>query len=386
MNRLGKALVFAAAGFLSIQAHAQTQPEPPPVNPASHVLLDGSSVPFSSLASQGALDEFRASAHGSHNAAMDFSDIQAWRNRVNKAQEPVAKSLEAQFPVDIRSYDIDGVPVSEVTPRIPGFKADAVLIELHGGGFAVGEKWRGLIESIPIAYLGRFKVLSVNYRMAPEARFPAGSEDAEKVYTSLLKQYAPSKIGVYGCSAGGIIGAEMVASLIKKQMPVPGAIGMFCSGALGSAEGDSLFVGALMDGNVPPKGIVRAEAFTPYFKGARFEDPLVSPVLYPDLLAKFPPALFITGTRDPAMSDASFTNNQMALAGVETEFHAWDGMRHSFFNSSEKFREIQEARRVIVGFFAHHLLGVPRTQAYAARENDNHALSLAAELAATESR
>ncbi|GBQ94888.1 alpha/beta hydrolase [Acetobacter nitrogenifigens DSM 23921 = NBRC 105050] len=386
MKRLGKAFVSMTAGLLSMQAYAQTTPEPPPVNPAGHVLLDGSSVPFSSLASQGALDEFRASPHGSHNSSMDFSDIQGWRNRVNKAQEPVVKSLEAQFPVDIRSYDVDGVPVSEVTPRIPGFKAEAVLIELHGGGFAVGEKWRGLIESIPIAYLGHFKVITVNYRMAPEARFPAGSEDAEKVYTYLLNRYSPSRIGIYGCSAGGIIGAEMVAALIKKQMPVPGAMGMFCSGALGSAEGDSLFVGALMDGNAPPKSIVRVEAFTPYFKGARFDDPLVSPVLYPDLLAKFPPALFITGTRDPAMSDASFTNNQMALAGVETEFHAWDGMRHSFFNSSDKFREIREARRIIVGFFAHHLLGVPRAQAYAPRENGDNAPSLAAELAATESR
>lgn len=386
MNILGKALVSMAAGLLSMQAYAQTQPEPPPVNPAGHVLMDGSSVPFSSLASQGALDEFRASPHGSHNSAMNFSDIQGWRNRVNKMQKPVVKSLEAQFPVDIHSYDIDGVPVREVTPRIPGFKAEAVLIELHGGGFAVGEKWRGLIESIPIAYLGRFKVVSVNYRMAPEARFPAGSEDAEKVYTYLLNRYAPSRIGVYGCSAGGIIGAEMVAALIKKQMPVPGAMGMFCSGALGSAEGDSLFVGALMDGNVPPKNIVRAEAFTPYFKGAQFDDPLVSPVLYPSLLAKFPPALFITGTRDPAMSDASFTNNQMALAGVETEFHAWDGMRHSFFNSSDKFREIREARRIIVGFFAHHLRGIPRAQAYAPQENDDKTPSLAAELTATESR
>jgi acetyl esterase/lipase len=70
---------------------------------------------------------------------------------------------------------------------------------LHGGAFLWGAHSGGLVESIPVASVGKMKVISVDYRQGPEAAFPAASEDVAVVYTALLKHYKPRNIGIYGC-------------------------------------------------------------------------------------------------------------------------------------------------------------------------------------------
>lgn len=113
-----------------------------------------------------------------------------------------------------------------------------VLINLHGGGFA--GCWPGCaeLESRPIAFLGQVRVVSVDYRQAPDNKFPAASEDVANVYRALLKTYKPNEIGIYGCSAGGMLTAESVAWFQQHALPTPGAIGIFCAGA-GEFGGDA---------------------------------------------------------------------------------------------------------------------------------------------------
>jgi acetyl esterase/lipase len=92
----------------------------------------------------------------------------------------------------------------------------------------------------------------------------------------------------------------------------------------------------------------------PYFHGANPRDPLVQPGLSPQLLAKFPPTLLITGTRDMAMSSVLASQQLLDKAGASTELHVWEGMWHSFFSDPE-LPESQDAYRVIVRFFLTHL-------------------------------
>ena len=78
-----------------------------------------------------------------------------------------------------------------------------MLINLHGGAFNVCWDSCSLIESLPIASLGGYKVVSVDHLMAPEFKHPAGVEDIASVYRALLKSYKSRHIGIFGCSAGG---------------------------------------------------------------------------------------------------------------------------------------------------------------------------------------
>jgi acetyl esterase/lipase len=77
------------------------------------------------------------------------------------------------------------------------------------------------------------------------------------------------------------------------------------------------------------------------------------PAASEDLLAKFPPVLFVTATRDMAMSTAIYSHNQLAKAGVESELRVWDGLWHAFI--VDDLPEAREASNVIVHFFDKHL-------------------------------
>src|SRR3981081_3512398 len=112
-----------------------------------------------------------------------------------------------------------------------------VLINLHGGAFLWGAHSGALVESIPVASLGKLKVISVDYRQGPEATFPAASEDVAAVYTALLKRHKPQNIGIYGCSAGGILTAQSVAWIAAHGLPKPGAVGTVLA-QLGETWGD----------------------------------------------------------------------------------------------------------------------------------------------------
>src|SRR3546814_15853553 len=87
--------------------------------------------------------------------------------------------------------------------------------------------------------IGRIQGISVYYRQGPDFTFPAASEDVAAVYRELIKQYDPRNIGIYGCSAGGLLTAQSVAWLIDKKLPLPGAIAMLCEGGAYWTEGDS---------------------------------------------------------------------------------------------------------------------------------------------------
>jgi len=170
-----------------------------------------------------------------------------------------------------------------------------------------------------------------------------------------LRRYPAKNIGIYGCSAGGLLTAEVVALLQTRGLPAPGAIGIFCASAGGWAGGDSTYFTAGFS-------VVGAKADSPhfavsdaaYFSAADMRDPLVAPITSPRMLAKYPPTLIITGTRDVAMSSAIFTHSQLVKLGVDAELHVWDGLGHGFL-LDPNLPESREAYAVIVSFFDRHL-------------------------------
>jgi len=248
---------------------------------------------------------------------------------------------------------------------VPARNRDRVLINLHGGGFFSGAGNHALIESIPLAGLGKFKVVTVDYREGPEYQFPAASEDTALVYSALLKEYKPPNIGIYGCSAGGILTAMAVAWFQKHQLPAPGAIGIFSAGAFGawygppstpgSWSGDSAYTAPPLTGEKPPPVDPKQAEPTPdymsaYLRNVDLTDPLVSPALSSSVLNRFPRALLITGTRAWDMSAAVQTQRALTNAGVEANLHLWDGMGHCFFLDVD-LPESQEAFAVMTRFF-----------------------------------
>lgn len=258
-----------------------------------------------------------------------------------------------------------GVHAYVYTPKagVPAKNAHRVLINLHGGGFQ--ECWPACaeLEATPIAALSGIKVVSLDYRQSPKYQFPAASEDVATAYKELLKTYKPENIGIYGCSAGGMLTGMSVAWFQKHGLPRPGAVGIFCAGMTMSAGfgGDANYISMPAgEGRMPfvmPKpaaGSAAPKGGLPYFANADLNDPLVSPAVSMDVLAKFPPTLIITGTRGFELSSAVYTHSRLVKAGVEADLHVWEGLFHGFFYNPD-VPESRDAYDVIVRFFDRHL-------------------------------
>jgi acetyl esterase/lipase len=283
------------------------------------------------------------------------------RRQFAEHYRPVLERVKQLYPTQSAAATLGGVRVDVITPAagIAAGNKDRVLINLHGGGFSMGAQTMSALESIPVASLGRIKVVTVDYRQALEYKFPAASEDVATVYRELLKTYRPQSIGIYGCSAGGFLTAEAVAWIQKEHLPAPGAIGIFCASASGWFGGDSRYLALPLIGiKTTSQVATQRHPSVPdraYFSEADLNDPLVVPMNSPSVMARFPPTLLITSTRDNAMSSVVHTHAQLIKLGVEADLHVWEGLPHSFFTFEPDFPESREVWDVVVRFFDTHL-------------------------------
>jgi monoterpene epsilon-lactone hydrolase len=266
---------------------------------------------------------------------------------------PMYQSLRARYPVTVTTQNIGGIP-TEIFEPVQGVSPQnirRVLINLHGGGFRGGARTISHTESIPIASVGRIKVISVDYRMMPEHAFPAASEDVEAVYRELIRRFDPKNIGIYGCSAGGVLTAQSVAWLQSKNLPLPGAVGMFCGAGSYWSDGDSGYYFRLFETNSKSE----EDILYKYFEHVDHNDPLAFPVRSPGVMARFPPSLLLTSTRDLALSSVVYTHTVLIQQNVPAELHVWEGLGHGFFFAQPELPQSRDAYNIILKFFERYL-------------------------------
>jgi epsilon-lactone hydrolase len=270
---------------------------------------------------------------------------------------------KALFPVERTDITIGGVHAYEYLPKegVSAANRNRVLINLHGGGFMGCWPACAELESIPVAAMARIRVVSLDYRQGPKHRFPAASEDVASAYRELLKTYRAQDIGIYGCSAGGMLTGMAVAWFQQHSLPRPGAIGILCAGmtlAPNGFGGDAVYTtAAIGESRAPPPPLrsdAPATAALPYFAGVSTNDPLAAPASSPQVLARFPPTLIVTGTRAFELSSAVHTHALLVKQGVETDLHVWEGMFHGFFYNVD-VPESRDCYEIVVKFFEKHL-------------------------------
>jgi len=290
-------------------------------------------------------------------------DIKGYRARQDEIMNYFLEPIRQRYPVKVEEQAIGGISTQIITPLggVAEKNRNHILINVHGGGFLSGAKTASLVESIPVSSVEKIKVISIDYRMGPEYKFPAASEDVAAVYKEVLKQYRPEQIGLYGCSAGGQLTGMSIAWFQAHNLPNPAAIGILCAGLGDMFAGDAAFiVGPLLGMNMPapppaPKGeAAPARLMSGYLSDANPKDPLVAPINSPELLKKFPPTLFVTSTRAFEFSGAISSDNALTRSGVDAELHVWDSLPHAFWYNSD-LPESREVYQVIANFFDKHL-------------------------------
>jgi acetyl esterase/lipase len=168
------------------------------------------------------------------------------------------------------------------------------------------------------------------------------------VYKELLKTYKPGNIGVYGCSAGAILTGQMTSRLRQLGLPLPGALGIFSGTGDMEQGGDSLAINSLTGfwGEVQPP--TKEPHRNPYYGDRDTKDPVISP-LYADLRG-FPPALFVTSSRDLLFSPTITFHRAFVRAGVDAQLIVFDGLPHTFW-TIVLLPESREAYSLMSDFF-----------------------------------
>ncbi len=217
---------------------------------------------------------------------------EAWRalsQASGKISGQVLAAIQRNLRVTVKSDMIGGVPVFVSTPDdLPAANQDHVLMHLHGGGYVLYPGEVGAGEGMMMAGYGRFRVISVDYRLAPEFPFPAAIDDAISVWKALLTQNDPRKMAIFGTSAGGGLTLATLLRAKADGLPFPAAIAPGSPWTDLTGRGDSLFANAFVDNVlVSMDGWAGATAKI-YAAGQDLRNPLISPI-YGDF-ANFPPA------------------------------------------------------------------------------------------------
>ncbi len=280
-----------------------------------------------------------------------------WRRAADARAAETLRALPAmreRLHVAVKAGTMEGVKVYVVTPAaVPPEHRNKVLVHVHGGCYVLSPGESGTSEAIIMAGLGHFKVISVDYRMPPEAYFPAALDDAMTVYRAVLKGADPKNVAVFGTSAGGALVLEMMLRAKERGDPLPGAIAPGTPMSDVTKTGDTFYTNEMVDSVLVSRDGFCDAAAVVYAHGHDLKDPLLSPV-YGDMRG-FPPAILTTGTRDLLLSNTVRVHRKLREAGVEAELEVFEGQSHAQYQFDDRVPETKEAFGEITSFFDKHL-------------------------------
>jgi monoterpene epsilon-lactone hydrolase len=230
-------------------------------------------------------------------------------------------------PDDVRKVEtaVGGVDAIEVT--IEGIDAAGTILYFHGGVYVIGSANASMPLVADLARRTRAKVVSVNYRLAPENPYPAAVEDAQAVYKGLLSQGDdPSSIAFSGESAGGGLAVAALLALRDAETPMPASAFVMSPWVDLTVSGASIVDKQDVDPLLTGEGL-RWGAGN-YVADASPSDPYVSPI-FADLNG-LPPLLIQVGSHEVLLSDAVRLAARAANGNVAVTLEVVPGVPHVF--------------------------------------------------------
>jgi epsilon-lactone hydrolase len=214
-----------------------------------------------------------------------------------------------------------------------------VILYFHGGAYVLGSLVSSRILASELAFASGMKVLSFEYRLAPEHPYPAALEDALAAFNYLLQSgIRPSQVVFAGESAGGGLCLAAALALKDQGMPLPAAIvtiapwtDLTCSGQsfVYNQENDPLIV---LDS-------VKQSALD-YAGGRDLRLAYISP-LYGNLEG-LPPVMLQVGSGEALLDDALAFAGRLEAAGVPVSLEVYPGMWHVWH-----IFDIKESRKAL---------------------------------------
>lgn len=274
----------------------------------------------------------------------DFSKAD-WTDTVARLRASfyrATRSVESDAP-ELASIDnilVDGAegPLKAriYTPLAAGIGPQPAILYFHGGGFVVGDLDGHEMICIRLAHAARCRVVSIDYRLAPEHKFPSAHEDALAAYHWLIRRAKafsidPDRIAVAGDSAGGNLAAYLCQELVRIGGAEP-AFQLLCYPLV-------QFVDIRSKGLNFQEGFFISPGLFDFFKNSYLgpeTDPMdkrVSPLFAPseDFYGLPPTHVMLCGW-DPLNAEGRAYADKLAAAGVPVSVREHSGMAHGFMN------------------------------------------------------
>ncbi len=292
-------------------------------------------------------------------AGMNLRAIEDMTPAEARAQmEATAASRKAEpLPVArVENRTIPGpagpIPVRIYWPNAAG--VGPAIVYYHGGGHVIGSLDTHDLVARNLCGGAEAVVVSVDYRMGPEHRFPAAVEDSmaalEWVHANAASLGAdPDRLGVHGDSAGANLAAVVAIIARDKGGPklrLQSLIYPVADFRMGSASYTNFATGC---------GVLTADAMR-WFRGHYLRtmddatDWRASPVLAPDLKG-VAPAIIIAAECDVLHDEGLELGERLKAVGVPVERHEYQGMIHAFFGMMPAVDDAMNAQRAVWAAF-----------------------------------
>jgi len=247
---------------------------------------------------------------------------------VDEQRRQLRELLSAQpLPADVTvtAAALGGVPTAEIT--VDGIEPRHVVLYFHGGVYVLGDAFLAADLASQVGRRTAAKVISVDYRLAPEHPYPAAVDDALAAYEALLHNgTAPSDIVFAGESAGGGLAIATLVNAREHGLPLPAAAYVMSPYVDLTLAGVTLETRREADPLLSPQAL-RARV-TDYLAGQDAALGLVSPIFAE--LSGLPPLVIQAGTHEVLLDDALRLARQAALADVEVTLDITPGVPHVF--------------------------------------------------------
>ena len=259
------------------------------------------------------------------------TDAEGWK-RTREGFEtwagPIGEAAVKRFEPKIDERSLGGVPVLDIKPK--GYAPNRkVLVYTHGGAYVLFSARSSLSNSALVADTTGLRVISVDYTLAPGAKWPKITDQVVAVVEALRKEGHDLKnIAIYGDSAGGGLAAATALKMRDKGLGMPAALVLMSPWADLSHGGDSAATLRAAEPYYTYEKQLKPAADA-YADPKDQKNPYVSPV-YADFSKGFPPTLIQGGTKELLLSDFVRLYQAIDGAGSAAKLDLYDGMPHVF--------------------------------------------------------
>ncbi|OAN18131.1 hypothetical protein A3K86_04310 [Photobacterium jeanii] len=282
--------------------------------------------------------------------------VEGWKALQKKSDEDVVPLNQAAIEMyrpEVKALELGGVPVLDVKPK--GWQDNGkVLVYTHGGAYTGYTAESSLASCVPVAADTGLRVISVDYTLAPHAKYETITDQVVAVMKALTEQgYKMSDVAIYGDSAGGGLAAGAVLKMRDLGMILPAAVVLWSPWSDITETGDTYQT--LKDAEPLYRyDLLLKPSADAYADVKDQKHPYVSPV-YGDYSKPFPPTLIQAGTKEIFLSNAVRLYQAIDSHGGEAKLDIYEGMWHVFQAYSFSIPEAKLARKKMASFLNTHL-------------------------------